>query len=56
MVPKNPKYFFKQIKNFFSRKIRKIYFEHNLRKDKDISKIPTDSDSTERQLKDSKIF
>ena len=38
--------------HFFSRKIRKKYFEHNLKTDEDISKIPTDSDSAGQHLKD----
>ena len=45
----NPKY-------FFSRKIRKQIFGHNLGTEKDISKILKDSDSAEQQLKDSKKY
>ena len=36
------------------RKLRKNYFGYYLKTDKDISKIPTDSDSAEQQLNDSK--
>ena len=36
------------------RKLRKNYFGYFLKTDKDISKIPTDSDSAEQQLNDSK--
>ena len=36
------------------RKISKIYFGHNSKTNKDISKIPTDSSSAGQQLSDSK--
>ena len=38
------------------RKLRKNYFGYYLKTDKDISKIPTDSDSAEQQLNDSKNY
>ena len=47
---KNTKYFFK-LKNKFLKNQKKIYFWHNLKTDKDISEIPTDSDSAGQQLK-----
>ena len=50
--PKNPKYFFKFKLRIIFLKIRKKYLGHNSKKDKDISKIPTDSSSAGQQQKD----
>ena len=55
ITPKNPKNFVKLKLRIFFQQIRKNYFGHNLKTNKDISKIPADSDSAEQQLKDSKL-
>ena len=48
-----PKYFFKLKLRIIFWKIRKKYFGLNLKTDKDISNIPTDSSLAGQQLKDS---